>query len=94
MKRKTTVWTFQAINKQNLTRENLDMIEGSLKRETESLLIAAHNNVIRINDGKAKIDKTQRNNRSKLGGDRDETINHIISRCSKLAQKEYKTRHV
>ena len=28
-----------------------------------------------------------------LCGDRDETINHIISECSKLAQKEYKTRH-
>ena len=26
-------------------------------------------------------------------GDRDETINHIISKCSKLAQKEDKTRH-
>ena len=25
--------------------------------------------------------------------DRDETINPIISECSKLAQKEYKTRH-
>ena len=24
---------------------------------------------------------------------RDETINHIISECSKLAQNEYKTRH-
>ena len=30
---------------------------------------------------------------SKYNGDRDETINHIISECSKLAQKEYKTRH-
>ena len=29
----------------------------------------------------------------RLCGDRDETINHIISECSKLAQKEYKTRH-
>ena len=28
-----------------------------------------------------------------LCGDRDETISHIISNCSKLAQKEYKTRH-
>ena len=26
-------------------------------------------------------------------GDRDETINHILSECSKLAQREYKTRH-
>ena len=25
--------------------------------------------------------------------DRDETINHIIKECSKLVQKEYKTRH-
>ena len=25
--------------------------------------------------------------------DRDERVNHIISKCSKLAQKEYKTRH-
>ena len=28
-----------------------------------------------------------------LCGDRDETIKHIISEYSKLAQKEYKTRH-
>ena len=28
-----------------------------------------------------------------LCGDRDENINHIISEYSKLAQKEYKTRH-
>ena len=28
-----------------------------------------------------------------LRGDRDETINHIISEFSKLALKEYKTRH-
>ena len=26
-------------------------------------------------------------------GERDETINRIITECSKLAQKEYKTRH-
>ena len=32
-------------------------------------------------------------NRCRLYGDRDETINHIISECSKLAQKEYKARH-
>ena len=26
-------------------------------------------------------------------GDRDKTINHILSECSKLAEKEYKTWH-
>ena len=63
--------------------------KGNLKRETESLLIAAHDNTIRTNHIKARIDKTQQN---RLCGNRDETINHIISECSKLAQ-EYKARH-
>ena len=40
-----------------------------------------------------KIDKTQQNSKCRLCGDRDETINHIISEYSKLAQKENKTRH-
>ena len=35
----------------------------------------------------------QQNSSCRLCGDRDETINHIISECSKLAQKEYKTWH-
>ena len=41
---------------------------------------------------KAKIDKTPQNSKCTLCGDRDETIYHIISECSKLAQKEFKTR--
>ena len=39
------------------------------------------------------IDKTQQNSGCRLCGDRDKTINHIIIECSKLEQKEYKTRH-
>ena len=67
--------------------------KGNFKRETESLLMAAQNSAIRTNHTKARIDKTQQNSKFTLCGDRDETINHIISECSKLAQKEYKTRH-
>ena len=67
--------------------------KGNFKRETESLQIAAQNNAIRTNHIKARIDKTQQNSKCRLCYDRDETINHIISECSKLAQKEYKTRH-
>ena len=26
-------------------------------------------------------------------GDKDEIVNHIINKCSRLAQKEYKTKH-
>ena len=38
-----------------------------------------------------KIDNTQLNNKFRLCGERDETVN-LISESSKLAQKEYKTR--
>ena len=67
--------------------------KGNFKRETESLLMAAQNNSIRTNHVKARIDKTQQNRKCRPCGDRDETINHTISECSKLVQKEYKTRH-
>ena len=43
--------------------------------------------MIRTNRFKARIDKTQQNRRCKLCGDRDETVDHIISKYSKLAQK-------
>ena len=67
--------------------------KGNFKRETESLLMAPQNSAIRTNHIKARIDKTQKNSTCRLCGDRNETINHIISECSKLAQKEYNTRH-
>ena len=58
---------------------------GKLKRETESLLISAQDNVMRTNHIKARIDKTQQNIKCRLCGHRDEMINHIISECRKLA---------
>ena len=67
--------------------------KGNLKRETESLIIAAMDNAIRTNHIKTRIDKTQQNGKCRLCGDRDETISHIISECSKLAQMEYKVRY-
>ena len=42
---------------------------------------------------KARIDKTQENSKCRLCGNCDEMINHIISKYSLLAQKDYKTRH-
>ena len=67
--------------------------KGNFKRETEYLLITAQSNAIRTNHIKAGIDKTQQNSKCKFCGDRDETINHIISEYGKLVEKEYKTRH-
>ena len=52
-----------------------------------------HTHTHTTNHIKARRDKTQQNNKCRLCGDRDETVTHIISECSKLAQKEYKSRH-
>ena len=54
----------------------------NLKRKTESLLIAAQNNVIGSNYIKAKINNMQQNGKCTLCGDKDKMINPIISECS------------
>ena len=59
--------------------------KGNFKRETEYLQMAAQNNGIRTNHIKGRTDKTQQNSKCRLCGDRDETINHMISECSNLA---------
>ena len=94
MGRKTTLKLFERlINNISHQKTWTWLRKGNLKRETETLLIAAQDNAIRINHIKARIDKMQQNSKCRLCGDRDETINHIISECSKLVQKEYKARH-
>ena len=67
--------------------------KGNFNRENESLLIAAQDSAIRTNHIKARLDKTQQNSKCRLCGDRDETINLIISEFIKFAQREYKARH-
>ena len=66
---------------------------GDLKRETESLIVAAQNQSIRRNLVKAKIDKSQGDSLCRVCRKVDGSIDHIVSGCSKLAQKEYKRRH-
>ena len=65
----------------------------SLKRTTEGLIMAAQEQAIGTNHTKAKIDKTQENSKCRMCGKAEERVNHVLSECSKLAQKEYKRRH-
>ena len=58
-----------------------------MKRETESLIVAAQNQSIRTNLVKAKTDKSQRDSLCKVCRKVDESIYHIVSGCSKLAQE-------
>jgi hypothetical protein len=69
------------------------MKRGSLKRETESLLAAAQDQAIRTNYRRAKIEKDGSSPVCRMCKQTDETISHIVSECSKLAQTEYKGRH-
>ena len=58
-----------------------------MKRETESLVVAAQNQSIRTNLVKAKIDKSQGDSLCRVCRKVDENIDHIVSGCSKLVQK-------
>ena len=66
---------------------------GDLKRETESLKVAAQNQSIRVNLVKAKIDKRQGDSLCTVCRKVDGSIDHIVNGCGKLAQKEYKKKH-
>ena len=59
-----------------------------LKRETESLIVAAQNQSIRTNLVKSRIDKSQGDSLCRMCRKVDESIDHIVSGCSKLALKE------
>ena len=66
---------------------------GDLERETENLKLAAQNPSIRINLVKARIGKSQRDSLCRMCRKVDESIDHIVCDCIKLAQMEYKRRH-
>ena len=80
------------ISKISLVKTWTWLWKTKLKRETESLLIAAQKKAIRTNYIKARIDKMQQNSKCRSCGDRNRTISYI-SECSKLSQKEYKIRY-
>ena len=61
--------------------------KGCLKRTTEALIMATQEQAIRTNIIKAKIDKTQENSKCRMCGKAEESVNHVLSECSKLAQK-------
>ena len=64
-----------------------------MKRETESFIVPAQNRSIRTNLVNTKIDKSQRDSLCRVCRKVDKSIDHIVSGCSKLAQKQYKRRH-
>ena len=55
--------------------------------------MAAQTQSLRTNVVKAKIDKSTSDATCRVCEQSEETVDHIVSGCSKFAQKEYKRRH-
>ena len=76
------------------TNESFNWLcKGELKRETESLILAAQEQALNTNSVKARIYHLQENDTCRLCGGAAGNVTHIVSGCKKLAQKEYKRRH-
>ena len=55
--------------------------------------MAAQDQALRTNAIKCKIDKTSEDSMCRLCKEREETVDHLVSSCSKIAQTDYKERH-
>ena len=69
------------------------LTNGELKKETEGFIIAAQDQALRTNAIKTKIDKTANDSKCRLCKEKEETVDHLVSTCSKIAQTDYKERH-
>ena len=68
-------------------------LEWRFEKEDRKSYNAAQNQSIRTHLVKAKIDKSQGDSLCRVCKKVSESIDHIVSGCSKLVQKEYKRRH-
>ena len=66
---------------------------SNLKRETKALIMAAQEQSLPTNSIRAKIDRTIDSDKCRMCKQLQETSEHLVSGCSKFAQKEYKRRH-
>ena len=69
------------------------LIRSGVKVETEVLLCAAQEQAIRTSYVKHHIDRSIESPLCRMCGKKGESVQHIISECEKLAQKEYRRPH-
>ena len=67
--------------------------KGDLKGCTEALICSAQEQSLRTNYTRFHIDHTAESPLCRMCGSKGETVAHVVSECSKLAQTEYKGRH-
>ena len=69
--------------------------KGYLKKETESTIVAAEDQVLCTRNLRNVVYRENFQSICRVCGAADETVAHIVSECSKLAQKEHKqVRHI
>ena len=85
-------WKEKVLRRQ-FVRQTKGLRNGTLKRETESLIFVAQEQAFRTNVIKGRIDKSREKTKCRMCSRPDEIINDIVSECPKLAQTEYKRRH-
>ena len=85
----------QFFNQIDITGEEkwLWLGDGSIKRETESIIMAVQEQAIMINTIKTKINKTQAESKCRLYGKVDEKVKHLVCECPIFTQREYKRKH-
>ena len=66
--------------------------KGDLKGSTEALICSAQEKALRTNYTRFHIDHTAESPLCRMCGRKGETVAHVVSECSKLAQTEYKGR--
>jgi hypothetical protein len=66
---------------------------GDLTAETESEIVAAQDQALRMKYYATKILNTETNSKCRLCHQFDEKIDHIISTCPILAKEQYIKRH-
>ena len=69
------------------------MVQSDLKVQTEATICPAKEQALRTNYAKCKIDKTSEDSLCRICGERGETVQHILCKCKKLAQRDNKRRH-
>ena len=67
--------------------------KSDLKGCTEALMCSAQEQALRTNYIKFHIDRTSASPLCRMCSNKGETVSHIVSECSVLAQREYTRRH-
>ena len=69
------------------------LVQSDLKVQIEATICVAQKQALRTNYAKCKIDKTSEDSLCRICGKWGETVQHILCKCKKLAQRDNKRRH-